>query len=183
MIVKLNNVRLAFPSLWTPTDYKGDGKFRYRGTFLMPPAHKNVPDVNAAMEHVAAEAWKGQAAAVLAAIRADRRSSCFFDGNLKPNLAGFPGNWVLTALNEERPLVVDGRKAPLLPSDGKPYAGCYVNASVDIWAQNNGHGKAIRCQLRTVQFLRDGDSFGGGTPISEDELDTITDGIDADDVA
>ncbi len=59
-----------------------------------------------------------------------------------------------------RPLVLDkDAKTHLYATDGKPYAGCYVNASIDIWAQDSQYGKRVNAGLRGVQFIRDGDKF------------------------
>ena len=40
----------------------------------------------------------------------------------------------VSARNALRPLVVDVDKSPLTAQDGKPYSGCYVNASLELWA-------------------------------------------------
>ena len=45
------------------------------------------------------------------------------------------------------------------------YSGCYVNIQINIWAQNNVHGKRVNCELLAVQFAGDGDSFGGGASV------------------
>jgi hypothetical protein len=80
-------------------------------------------------------------------------------------------------------ILLDQLKQPLSVGSGKPYAGCYVNASVEVWVQDNQWGKRVNCTLRGVQFLRDGDAFGGGAPASADEFDTVTEGADASDFA
>jgi len=59
-----------------------------------------------------------------------------------------------------------------------PYSGCYVNGSVEFWAQD-GDNSGMRCKLRAVQFLKDGDAFVGGARVSNDEFDAL-DGADAD---
>lgn len=61
-----------------------------------------------------------------------------------------------------------------------PYSGCYVNASVEFWAQD-GDNAGIRCSLRGVQFFKDGDSFAGGSKAKADEFDEFNaaDGADA----
>ncbi len=51
-------------------------------------------------------------------------------------------------------------KTALTEADGRIYAGCYVNFNVDIWAQD-GQYTGIRCSLNGVQFVKDGDAFGG----------------------
>jgi hypothetical protein len=77
--------------------------------------------------------------------------------------------------NEDKgpPLLVDRDGTPLSASSGRLYAGCWANVSVEIWAQDNANGKRINCTLRGVQFARDGDAFGGGAPISDDEFEPL----------
>jgi hypothetical protein len=88
----------------------------------------------------------------------------------------------VSAASKTRPLVLDSNKTPLTDEDGKPYGGCYVNASIEIWAQDNQFGKRINAQLRGIQFVKDGDAFGGGgSPASADEfeeLEATSEGVD-----
>ena len=57
----------------------------------------------------------------------------------------------------------DQLRNELVESSGKPYSGCYVNAIIECWAQDNKEfGKRINFGLKGVQFLRDGDAFSGG---------------------
>lgn len=80
----------------------------------------------------------------------------------------------VSARNALRPLVVDVNKAPLTAEDGKPYAGCYVNASIELWTQDNNYGKRVNATLRGVQFYKDGESFAGGGVASDDDFDDLT---------
>jgi hypothetical protein len=78
--------------------------------------------------------------------------------------------------------VLHSDKTPLTEADGKPYAGCYVNASIELWAQDNNYGKRVNASLGGVQFARDGDAFAGGGAASEDEFDDLTAGANADEL-
>ncbi len=82
-------------------------------------------------------------------------------------------------LTKPRPTVIDRDRTALIQADGRPYAGCYVNAVVDIWAQDNNFGKRINASLSGVQFLRDGDAFAGGGVAAPDDFDDISEGADA----
>jgi hypothetical protein len=105
---------------------------------------------------------------------------CLTDGNDK-DYDGYAGMWALSSANSVRPTVVDRNKAPLVEADGVIYAGCYVNAIVSFWAQDNQYGKRVNCNLGGIQFLRDGDSFGvGGTRVSEDAFDDLEESGDDD---
>src|SRR5690606_11645232 len=98
---------------------------------------------------------------------------CLINGNAKGHVAGYAGNWVINARSPVAPLVIDQNRQPLTQASGKPYSGCYVNAKLIIWAQQNQHGKRINAQLGGVQFVRDGEPLSGGAPTSVDEFGEI----------
>jgi predicted 2-oxoglutarate/Fe(II)-dependent dioxygenase YbiX len=54
------------------------------------------------------------------------------------------------------------------------YAGCYVNAAISIWIQNNQFGKRVNSNLLALQFVKDGESFGGGGVKVNDVFDDIS---------
>lgn len=193
MKLKLNNVRLAFPVLFEAKTVNGEGKPAFSASFLMDPADPQVKALNQAIEQVAKDKWGGKADAILKdkwgakadAILKQMRAQdkvALHDGDLKSNYDGFPGNLYVSARSTTRPLVIDKDKSPLTEQDGKPYAGCFVNASVELWAQDNNYGKRINASLRGVQFFKDGDAFAGGGAASEDEFDDIAEGATADDL-
>lgn len=182
MKLRLNNVRLAFPTLWEAKTVNGEGKPAFSATFLIDPADPQVATINKAIDQVAAEKWGAKAAAILAGARkADK--VCLHDGDMKAAYDGFPGNLYVSARNPVRPLVIGPDKAPLVEADGKPYAGCYVNVSLELWAQDNAYGKRVNATLMGVQFFRDGDAFAGGGVASDDDFDDVSSGATADDLA
>lgn len=182
MKLKLSNVRLAFPTLWEAKTVNGEGKPAFSATFLLDPADPQVKVINKAIDQVGAEKWGAKAAAILAAARkADK--VCLHDGDLKATYDGFAGNLYVSARNPVRPLVLGADKTPLAEADGKPYAGCYVNVSLELWAQDNNYGKRVNATLLGVQFFRDGDAFAGGGVASEDDFDDVSSGATADDLA
>jgi hypothetical protein len=179
MIVKLTNVRLSFPDLFKATQVQGEGAFSYRASFLFAPGSPTHKALTKAFEEVATEKFKNKAKDVLAAIKDRSRECAMYSGDTK-SYDGYAGNIVLTSSRAEgkgMPLVLGGGaegKSPLADNERhKIYAGCYVNASVEVWAQDNKYGKGIRSTLRGVQFLRDGDSFGAGSATTVDEFDDI----------
>jgi hypothetical protein len=184
-IVQLTNARLAFPDLWEPVQYEGQGPFNYRATFLQPEdqpvmvqqADKSWKKSTMAkvLAGVAEEKWKAKGAAILKSIESNNQKCCWYDGNSK-GYDGYEDVFALSASRGQekgRPIILDRDKSPLQAKDGKPYAGCYVIATVEIWAQDNKFGKAIRATLRGVQFYKDGDAFSAGTPLDEDEFSSV----------
>ena len=173
MKIKLNNVRLSFPQLFEATTVNGEGKPAFSAAFLINPKDPQVAAINAAIDAVAKEKWGAKAEANLKAMRAADKV-CLHSGDLKSNYDGFEGNLYISARNSMRPLVIDVNKSPLTEQDGKPYAGCFVNASLELWAQDNNYGKRVNATLMGVQFYKDGESFTGGGVADTDDFDDLT---------
>lgn len=184
MKLMLKNVRLAFPNLFKPTTVNGEGEPAYSCSLILPPNHPQLEELRKAQENVGKDKWGDKWATVKKEITAKDRFA-MHDGDTKSQYDGFEGNFFVAARAKQsaRPTVIDGNKSPLTEADGRPYAGCYVNASIELWAQDNAYGKRINAQIRGVQFFRDGDSFGGGSAASTDEFDEVSEGATADDLA
>lgn len=180
--IMLKNVRLSFPNLFEPSIVGDDPKAkpRYSAMLILTPEHPQLAEVKAKMIAVAKEKWNAKAAEVYKGLEKSDKLA-LHDGDTKAQYDGVGGNFFISAAAQEsaRPTVVDGNKSPLTAKDGKPYAGCYINASIDLWAQDNGFGKRINAQLRGVQFLRDGDAFAAGRPADSEEFEEVTEGADA----
>jgi len=180
----LKNVRLGFPNLFTPTTVGGEGEPRYSAMLILPPDHPQMAEVKAKMLAVAKDKWKDKGQAVYTQLEKTDKLA-LHDGDTKAQYDGVAGNFFISAAAQQsaRPTVIDASKSPLTERDGKPYAGCYVNVSIDLWAQDNKYGKRVNAQLRGVQFVRDGDAFAAGRPADSDEFEEVTEGADADDIA
>ncbi len=180
----LKNVRLAFPALWEAETVNGEGKPSFSAALLLDPEHPQVGEIRQRMLAVANDKWKDKGASVYKALEKSDKLA-LHDGDAKSNYDGFPGNLYVSAAAQEgaRPAIIDGQRRQLTPKDGKPYAGCYVNVSLEFWAQDNAYGKRINAQLRGVQFLRDGDAFSAARPADADEFEEVTDGADASELA
>lgn len=171
-IAMLHNVRLAFAQLWTAKQVNNDGKAAFSAAFLMTPDHPDIAALRAIISQVAAAKWGVDGAETLKILIAGDRI-CLRNGDAKANYDGFAGNMYVSSRSPSRPLVIAQDRSALAESDGKPYSGCFVNAQIAVWAQQNTHGKRINAQLRGVQFLRDGDAFGGGGVAQPDEFDVV----------
>lgn len=181
MKIKLKNVRLSFPQLFEARAVNDSDKPAFSANFLIDPADPQVKVIQAAIDAVAKEKWGVKADAQLKALRASDKT-CLHDGDTKAQYDGFPGNLFISARSKVKPLVIDADKSPLVEQDGRPYSGCYVNASLELYAQDNAYGKRINAVLGGVQFYRDGEAFSGGRAASEDDFDDVTSGATADDL-
>lgn len=185
MKVKLSKVRLAFPNLFKAVAIGSDANAepRFSAAFAIEPGSENAKALHAAVTAVAKEKWADKAAGVFKELKS-KGKICYKEEALSKDgevYDGFEDMHSLNAGNKARPTILDKDKSPLVEADGKPYAGCYVNVVVDIWAQDNSWGKRINATLSGVQFHSDGEAFGGGRPASVDDFDEVTDGAGADD--
>lgn len=175
MKVQLANVRIAFPNLFDAKQVQGQGEAKFSASFIMSKDHPALPSIVDAVRKVAAEKWGAKADEVLAQLKAAGKLPVR-DGDGKANYAGYAGNLYLNASSKVRPLVIGGGpdgRAPLAAADGKPYSGCYVNAMVQFWAQDNQFGKRVNASLMGVQFAKDGERLAGGETASPDDFAPI----------
>jgi hypothetical protein len=168
--IKLNNVRLSFASLFKKATFGGE-ETKFEGTFLIDKDDQadTIAEINTAIAAMLKEKK--------AKLSPDR--ICLKDGD-EIDYDGYAGHMSIKASNAKRPIVIDRDKSPLVEDDGKPYSGCYVNAIVELWFQDNTWGKRVNANLLAVQFVRDGEPFGdGGAGASADDFDVV-DGEDDD---
>jgi hypothetical protein len=182
--ILLKDARLAFPKLFEPEQIQGQGDPKFGSSLIIPPDHPQVAAIKAAMQAVAKAKWGEKAAGIYNGLSKQDRLA-LHDGDTKTKYDGFPGNLFISATAQENspPTVVDQARNPLGARSGKPYAGCFVNASLEFWAQDNKFGQRVNCTLRGVQFLRDGDAFSAGRPADADEFEEVTEGAGAEDFA
>lgn len=184
----LQRVRLSFPDLWNAVEFKpGDGKPRWNATFLIVPDSANDKAIRAAIQQAALEKFKDKAPIMLEAFAGNPQKYCYQDGSkgLAARYDGYPGNWYLACHRQAlikgrpnaRPEIIDTNMAPLLPDDGRPYAGCFVNAKVSIYALD-GANPGIFASFSVVQYHSKGEAFSAGTP-SLDGFADISEGADA----
>ena len=162
----LKNVRLSFPSIFQKAEFDGNvGK--YEATFLID---KSDTKTKAMLDEAIATAI----AEAKVKVTGDKR--CLKDGD-DSEYDGYAGNWSFKAANSKRPTVIDRDKTPIIEEDEKIYAGCYVNAVVDLWIQNNKFGKRVNANLYGVQFVKDGEPFGMGSTDVTDDFDDLEDDL------
>lgn len=165
-VIKLKGVRLSFPSLYEKASFNGEEGKKYEATFLIP---KSDTAFRKAIDAEMARLAKEEGVKI-----PPPDKLCIRDGD-DSDYDGYADHWSLKASCTGRPTTIDRSKNAVAESDEVFYAGCYVNASVDLWFQNNQFGKRINANLRGVQFVRDGEEFGRGRTDATDEFDDISD--------
>lgn len=200
-VLKLTNVRLSFPKLDIPDYYEGkkqkDTDVRsWNASFHILNDDPQRKAIDAAYEELAkakfsslGPKWKQK----LENLRAsDSKTTAWIDGMRKNNPV--EGVWILSAKRRENdgpPIVVDNDMSPIYDritrevikgKEGRLFAGCYVNAQVDLWVQD-GKTPGLRCGLLVVQRLKAGEAFGGGAAPNMADFEEVLDGADADDMS
>lgn len=158
-IVTIHDVRLSFPALHTPkqpvVNGVASGKASYSAVFLLHKV-KNKADIEKltkAALFTKTEKWQNKPV--------NLTGKSIRDGMEKEATDGYgPDVVFISARNERKVPVVDQKLQPLDPESGLPYAGCYVDATVRCWAQDNQYGKRLNWGLVNVQYRRKGDPFG-----------------------
>lgn len=192
MKLHLNNVRVSFANdLYKASAMEAGQQEKFGANFILQPdsvvlrvnadGSKTKTTLREAELAVATEAWKANAAKVLATLEGSKKS--IRDGDLHVNKAGdvyegYAGNWYVTAKSPTRPLLVDQNRVAVTEEDGTIYSGCYVNAIVELYANTQPTKKGVFAGLKGVQFVKDGDAFGGSAPAAANEFDVV-EGADA----
>jgi hypothetical protein len=194
MKVHLKNVRIAFPKLFEPDTVAGSQNFRRGALFIIEGSdEEQLKAVRSAIAAAAAERWPDpKKRAAIMGVLERKDYLCLHDGADKAaKYEGFEGNYYVSANTKggKTPdaagavTVIDQFRNPLTSASGRPYAGCYVNAIIDVYAQDNSFGQRVNAALKGVQFWRDGDAFGGGAPAMPDEFESDAEPENWDDIA
>lgn len=172
-VIKLTNVRLSYPQLFVAKPPEEGKEPVFSASFLLDKKQHAalIAQIEKLTERVALDEFKKKVKLARQPLR---------DGNEKDGKEGY-GDEVMfvSARNAKRVPVVDRDMTPLTKDDGKPYGGCYVNATIRLFAYSHPTGgKGVSASLRAVQFLRDGDSFGAAPVKVEEEFEAVADDVD-----
>jgi hypothetical protein len=180
--LQLSMSRLSFPKLIEASankDFPNSPK-KFAADLILDPQSNDYAKIMAEVGNLATGKWKEQATPILQMIQGDRRLRCYGSGaekldkkTMKP-YEGYEGRvYISASSNEDRPpIMVDASGNPIDNANTmarnaaarKLYGGCYVNAAIRLWIQDNQFGRGIRCELIALQFAKDGEPFGEAAP-------------------
>ncbi len=187
--IQLKNVRLSFARLFVPKAFREGQKARYEASFLLDPSNEEHQEQIETLQRAA-----------LGVIKAKHNGKvpkaldlCFgyADGDpikVGPNkytnkpkeYDGYEGMLAVSSANTTQPKVVGRKRDPdtgkfevVTEESGEVYSGCYVNATITLWAQDNEFGKRVNANLRAVQYVSKGDAFGVAPVDADDEFDEV----------
>jgi hypothetical protein len=164
-IYMIKNARCSFPHLFERPIINGDeGKC---GAKLLlnpqePAHHATIKQINAAIEALIKETFRGQHK-----IPADKRCLRKGEDTTRPEYEGFH---VISTNHNTKPVVIGGDGQSVITSQEQCpiYSGCRVNAKIQLWVQNNKHGKRVNATLVAIQFAGDDEPFSGShIPVAE----------------
>ena len=179
--IMLKNVVLAFPALAEPQSF-GEGEPAYGAKFPIKPNSEQQKAIEAAVLAEAKEAWKDKADSVLKMLEEDGKlaftKKVYRSKKTGEPYQGFEGMHYLSTRNAKTQPSVYDQYGEEVSSKGdverKAFSGAVVNASVEVWAQDNKWGRRINCTLRGVMLTGEGENFGGGSsPASADEFASL----------
>ena len=177
-LIYITNARLSFPALTEAKVSPLGGDPKFGGDLLLPKGSNDFAKFMGEVGKLATTKWKENAQHVLSKMQAERKLRCYGDGAEKINAKtfkvydGYDGmSYITTSSNEDRPPMVMRADGSTVENSMERqqlarnmYGGCYVNAAVRVWPQDNQYGRAIRCELVAVQFAAEGEPFGEPAP-------------------
>ena len=172
--IVLKNVRLSFADIWQPKAFNPGSPLKYSCNFLLDKETQGdqIKAIQNKISEAANDYFNNKPPKGM--------PRCLGDGENK-SYDGYEGHMFVSASSVRRPEIVNRDKSELVELDEKPYSGCYVNAVIGLWVQDNQFGKRVNANLDLIQFVKDGERFGGGGGGNPaDLLDDIEDETAAD---
>lgn len=173
--IMIKGARVSFPHLFVPPIINDDqGKC---GAVLMlePEKHGSmIKNLEKQIKSLSAAKFKGR--------KLPSDKVCLRDGEDKGR-PEYEGYMVVSTNSKTQPTVIGRSGTDVITDEQKSeiYAGCYVNAKIRLWVQDNQYGKRVNAELVAIQFAGDGepldDSFVSVDDAMEgfDEVDTVED--------
>lgn len=177
--IRVNEVILSFPKVFTPEAFSEGDKEKYSATFVFPPeVQGQLKAIRAAALEVGREKFgstfdekvkKGKLHWPFREIDDDENAE-----------KGYPeGSTFIRARSEKKPQIVsiypdpsNGGKPAQITDEDEIYAGVVVNATLDVFAFEGKLNSGVTFGLGNLQKVRDGERLDGRLPAtSEFEAD------------
>lgn len=173
----IKNARVSFPDIFEVYNVNGD-KGNYGATLLLTEdQHADmIKELNGEIENIIKTKLKGA--------KVPKGMRCLRDGS-ESTRAEYDGYFTLSTRSDDRPRVFKpgSKEQAENMSESGIYSGCYVDAKIYLWDQDNSYGKRVNARLVAIRFAEDGDAFGvppvpieeavDGFEVSADSLDDI----------
>jgi hypothetical protein len=172
--VKIAKARLSFNSLFETELYNGEDTGKYSATLILDKnLHSNeIETLKGQIEYMIRE---------LEVKKLDDDKICL--KNPSDTMLKVPeyleGCLTIKATTKKKPMLLKKEHGELIvvqESDNLFYSGCYVNAIIRLWLQNNKYGKRINCSLEGLMFASDGDVLA--KTIDKNEFSSFEDSVE-----
>ncbi len=174
------SVRIAFPRVFEPDDAPG-GKKAYSvqiRLFTDNPEHMKIVENLKAKMAKAAEYYWGQDAKRNLSRALENVTTKFLRKSDE-------GDYYFFSLKRREsdgaPRVVGRNREALTQADGKIYSGCFANVVFDLWcyggmktADGTRVPYGISATLLGIQFVKDGDPFGGASQAKDEDFEDLS---------
>lgn len=171
-----NKVRLSYANVWEPKSIKGSepksikgSEPKYSCSLLIPKSDtETVNCIKQAIQNAYENgknvlAGSGKTAPELKLIKTPLR-----DGDEeRPDDEAYKGMYFINATSKNKPGIVDRNKEKI-EDPTEVYSGCYVRASINMYAFSVSGNRGIACGLNNLQKVSDGDSLMGRTSAAND---------------
>ena len=178
-IIFVSGARCSFPHLVEAHKNKmaaPTAVAKFSVDLILPSDHPALAQFMQRYAEMAQAKWAENASTVMQMIQSDRKLRCYGSGTEKIDkktfkpYSGYDGGVFISASRENAPQMIqlDGKPVDAANTMAyqalarKMYGGCYINAAIRPWIQDNNYGRGIRCDLVAVQFAKDGEAFGEG---------------------
>lgn len=193
-IIVITRARLAFARLHKAEQSRNaqgqpQGTAKFSCTLLLDPSNtehqKQIAAVKAAAAKVVTDKWgtrenwpKANPATGMGGL-----ILCFGNGNdLQKVYDGYKDMFYIKCADTSRPLLGNRKGEPVVEGDPQsPYSGCYVRARISPWVyfpspKRPQSANGVNMNIRSVQFMEEGQAFGGGGSRSaEEEFEALGD--------
>ena len=157
-------VRLSYEHVWEPASING-GEPKYSASLIIPKSDKKtVKAIEEAVEAAITEGIGkfGGKKPNKAALKLPLR-----DGDTEREDEAYKDAFFINANSKTAPQIVDRAVRPILDRN-EVYSGCYVRASISLYAFNSNGNKGVACGLNNLQKVKDGEPLGGRTSATDD---------------
>ena len=161
--IMLRGVRVSFPHLFKlPTINNEEGSCG--AVLMLDQSGPNVARIENDIREISIAKWKRE-------IPSDKRALRAGEDKGRPEYDGY---MVISANCKagKFPLVVDASGTGFVSDESQCaiYPGCYVDAKIRLWAQDNKFGKRVNAELIAIRFSADGDALDDSYVSAEDAI-------------
>jgi hypothetical protein len=159
--VTLENVRISYPTLFTPKQVAGQGEPKYSAAFIIDNNNPGLKKLLALRDEVVKTAYP------TGKIPSGFKGLPLYAGEDKhPGNEDYAGCHLLNSSNKNKPVVVDQQMNKVL-DPAQVYPGMFVNVAVSVYCYNQTLSKGVTCGLEAVQLVRDGERLDNRPNVNE----------------